>query len=132
MIPPRLGSVFPASCASTLYTILSQWWFISTLQCEQIILSALATTAILCLRRSVQRYQLTTLTKRLRHPDEFFQELIDTPDVGLIEKSAVFGKHFLHAREIYIPENRNQPDFSHHGQPVLKTGKPGRPFSTKQ
>src|SRR6266446_4107374 len=47
MIPPRFGSVFPASCASTLYTILSQWWFISTLQCGQIILSVLATTAIL-------------------------------------------------------------------------------------
>src|SRR5258708_5209202 len=97
MIPPRFGSVFPASCASPLYTILSQWWFIPTLQCEKIILSALATTAILCLRRSVQRYQLTTLTKRPRHPDEFFQELFDTPYVGLIEESAVFGKHFLNA-----------------------------------
>jgi len=47
MNPPRLGSVFPASCASTLYTILSQWWFISTLQLGQIILSVLVTAAIL-------------------------------------------------------------------------------------
>src|SRR5258708_19386321 len=97
MIGGRWGGVLPGSCASKLEGILSQWWFILTLQCEQIILSALATTAILCLRRSVQRYQLTTLTKRLRHPDELFQELIDTPYVGLIEESAVFGKHFLNA-----------------------------------
>src|SRR5713226_9158159 len=114
MIPPRFGSVFPASCASTLYTILSQWWFISTLQCEQIILSVLATTAILNLRGSVQRYLLAPLAQCLCHPDEFFQKLIDAPDVGLIEEFAVLGKHFLHTREIYIPEDRHQPDLPHH------------------
>src|SRR5258708_8597614 len=95
MIPPRFGSVFPASCASTLYTILSQWWFISTLQCEQIILSALATTAILCLRRSVQRNILTTLTNHLRHPGKFFQQLIDPPYVSLVVESASLLQHFL-------------------------------------
>jgi hypothetical protein len=50
-----------------------------------------------CLRGSVQRYLLTPLAQRLRHPDEFFQKLIDTPNVGLIEKSAVLGKHFVNA-----------------------------------
>ncbi len=66
-----------------------------------------------CLRGSVQRYLRATLAWRLRHPDEFFQESIDTPNVGLIEKASVLVKHFLNAREIYIPENRNQPELTH-------------------
>src|SRR6266852_8874423 len=114
------GSICRASCGSVVYTSLSQWWFISTPQSGQIIvLSVLATTAILCLRRSVQRYQLTTLTKRLRHPDKFFQKLIDTPYVGVIEESAIICKYLLYAREIYIPENRNQPDLTHHRQQIF-------------
>ena len=66
-----------------------------------------------CLPGSVQRYLLTPLAQSLRHPDEFLQKLIDAPDVGLIEEFAVLGKHFLHIREIHIPENRNQPDLPH-------------------
>ena len=47
-----------------------------------------------CLR-SVQRYLFTTLAQCLRHPDEFFQEFIDTPNVRPVEELAVLGKHFL-------------------------------------
>jgi hypothetical protein len=50
-----------------------------------------------CLRGSVDRYSRTTLAQRLRHPDEFFQELIDAPNIGLIEKSSVISKNFLNA-----------------------------------
>jgi hypothetical protein len=50
-----------------------------------------------CLQRSGQRYLLTTVAQGLRHPDEFFQKLVDTPNVGLVEKSSVLGKHFLNA-----------------------------------
>src|SRR6266496_317454 len=96
MIPPRLESKVPASCGSVWYTILSQWWFISTPQRGQIILSVLATSTILSLLRSVQRYLFATLAQRLCHPDQLLQKLINAPDVGLIEQSAVFGKHLLH------------------------------------
>ena len=47
MNPPRLGSACPISCGSVVYTSLSLWWFISTLQLGQIILSVLVTAAIL-------------------------------------------------------------------------------------
>jgi hypothetical protein len=67
-----------------------------------------------CLLRSVQKYLLTTLTQRFRHPNEFVQKLINAPDVGLIKESPILGKHFLHTREIYIPENRNQPELTHY------------------
>ena len=49
------------------------------------------------LQRSGQRYLLTTVAQGLRHPDEFFQKLVDTPNVGLVEKSSILGKHFLNA-----------------------------------
>src|SRR5438876_3925886 len=85
-----------------------------------IILTAiLATAAILTFFRSVQRYLLTTLAQRLSHPDQFPEKFICAPDVGIIEESAVLGKDFLHAREIHIPENRNQTQFSHHWQQVF-------------
>src|SRR5438034_6008001 len=120
MNPPRLGTVGPAFFVSVVYTILSQWCFISTPQLGQIILTAiLATATILTFFRSVQRYLLTTLAQRLSHPDQFPEKFICAPDVGIIEESAVLGKHFLHAREIHIPENRNQTQFSHHWQQVF-------------
>ena len=50
-----------------------------------------------CLRRSVQRYLFTTLAQGLRHPDEFFQEFIDTRNVRPVEELAVLGKHFLNS-----------------------------------
>ena len=50
-----------------------------------------------CLQRSGQRYLLTTVAQGLRHPDEFFQKLVDTPNVGLVEKSSILCKHFLNA-----------------------------------
>jgi len=81
-----------------------------------------------CLRRSVDRYSRATVAQRLRHPDEFFQKLIDAPNVGLIEKSSILGKHFLNAGEIDIPENRNQPQFTHNRQQVLNySGSTKRP-----
>ena len=49
-----------------------------------------------CFRASVQRYLFTPLAKCLCHPNEFLQELIDAPDVGLVEEFAVLGKHLLH------------------------------------
>jgi hypothetical protein len=69
-----------------------------------------------CLRASAQGYLFTPLAKCLCHPDEFLQELVDAPDVGLIEEFTVLGKHFLHAREIHVPENRNQANFAHDWQ----------------
>src|SRR5438034_11189206 len=120
MNPPRLGTVGPAFFVSVVYTSMSQWWFISTPQPAQIILTAiLATAAILTFFRSVQRYLLTTLAQRLSHPDQFPEKFICAPDVGIIEESAVLGKHFLHAREIHIPQNRNQNQLSHHWQQVF-------------
>jgi len=49
-----------------------------------------------CLRASAQRYLFTPLAKCFCHPNEFLQELIDAPDVGLVEEFAVLGKHLLH------------------------------------
>jgi hypothetical protein len=49
-----------------------------------------------CLGASVQRYLFAPLAKCLCHPNEFLQELVDAPDVGLIEEFTVLGKHLLH------------------------------------
>jgi hypothetical protein len=76
---------------------------------RQIIVLLVSATQPPWLRRSVQRYLLTTMAQRLGHPNEFVQKLINAPDVGLIEEFAILGKHFLHHREIYVPENGNEP-----------------------
>ena len=72
----------------------------------------LATTAILVSLDQSRDICSRPWRRVYRHPDEFLQKLIDAPDVGLIEVFAVLGKHFLHTREIYVPENRNQPDLA--------------------
>jgi hypothetical protein len=69
-IPPSPGSVCASCCVSVPYTSLSQWWFISTPQCGQSILLLFASRNPSS-PRSIQRYLLTPMTQRLRHPHEF-------------------------------------------------------------
>ena len=50
----------------------------------------------LCLRRLVQRNLLATVAQGLRHPEQFFQKLVDASDISLVQELAVGGKYFLH------------------------------------
>ena len=57
---------------------------------------------------SIYSYPLPTMAQTFRHLNKFGQELVDPTQVRIIEELAARIKRLLDAREVYIPEYRNE------------------------
>src|SRR6266852_1885524 len=88
-----------------------------TLRANHLVISSHLLT-IQC-QDSTQGNLLASMAQGLSHPDQLFQKLVHATDKGFIEQLAIFVENFLYARETHVPENRHQPQLSHHRKQVL-------------
>src|SRR5262245_57379002 len=68
---------------------------------------------------SVDGDVLTAVPQDLRHPDQLLEKFVDPADVGRVEKSSGTVEGLLNAREVTVPEDRDQSQLSHHRNQVL-------------
>lgn len=59
------------------------------------------------LQSLIQRNLFASVAQRLRHPDQFPQEFIRAPNIGIIQQSTIGTEDFLDAGEIHVPKNRD-------------------------
>ncbi len=86
---------------------LSAWWFISAPQRGHFIVSArIAHPKEWHFSSQLQRDVFTTVAQSSRHPDQLFQELINSSNVCGIQQLSACIETILYGGEIHIPKNR--------------------------